>query len=97
MSYTRVNVIESSMSWSKTMKMFRKSVEPGLNEFKKQKVIPNWSLVQTGDHTGPVIIEFDTKAKMNQWHKGMLAVRKGIQADTGMQSWIYHGPVKASG
>jgi hypothetical protein len=44
-----------------------------------------------------IVVEFDTKAKMNQWHKGMLAVRQGIQADTGMQSWIYHGPVKASG
>jgi len=44
-----------------------------------------------------IIAEFDTKAKMNQWHKGMLAVRQGIQADTGMQAWIYHGPFKASG
>ena len=97
MSYTRVNVIESSMSWSETMKMFRKSVEPGLNEFKKQKVIANWSLVQTGDHTGLVIIEFDTKAKMNQYLKKFNAIRQDIQADTGMQVWVYHGPVKASG
>jgi len=97
MSYTRVNVIESSMSWSETMKMFRKSVEPGLNEFKKQKVIANWSLVQTGDHTGLVIIEFDTKAKMNQYLKKFNAIREGIKSNTGMQVWAYHGQVKASG
>ena len=97
MSYMRVLVTESSMSWSKTMKIFRKSIEPGLNGFKKQKVIANWSFVQTGDHTGMVIVEFDTKAKMNQYLKTMAAIREDIQADTGMQAWIFHGPVKASG
>ena len=97
MSYTRVNVIEFPMSWSENMKLFRKSVEPGLKGLKKQKVIANWSLVQTGDHTGLVIIEFDTKAKMNQYLKKFNAIREGIKSDTGMQAWIYHGPVKASG
>ena len=97
MSYMRVMVNEFSMSWSETMKIFRKSVEPGLNEFKKQKVVANWSVVQTGDHTSIVIVEFDTKAKMNQYHKKMAAVRQGLQAETGMQIWVYHGPVKASG
>ena len=97
MSYTRVNVIESSMSWSETMKMFRKTVEPGLNEFKKQKVVSSWSLVQTGGHSGMVIVEFDTKAKMNKYLKTMVAIREDIKAETGMQIWIYHGPVKASG
>ena len=97
MSYTRVNVIEFPMSWSENMKLFRKSVEPGLKGLKKQKVIANWSLVQTGDHTGLVIIEFDTKAKMSQYLKKFNAIRQDIQADTGMQVWVYHGPVKASG
>ena len=97
MSYTRVNVIEFPMSWSENMKLFRKSVEPGLKGLKKQKVIANWSLVQTGDHTGLVIIEFDTKAKMNQYLKKFNAIREGIKSDTGMQVWVYHGPVKASG
>ena len=97
MSYMRVMVSEFPMSWSETMKIFRESVEPGFNEFKKQKVIANWSLVQTGDHTSIVIVEFDTKAKMNQYLKKMASVRQDLQADTGMQIWIYHGPVKASG
>ena len=41
MSYMRVimNEVPSSMTWSETMKLFRKSVEPGLNGLKKQKII----------------------------------------------------------
>jgi len=97
MSYTRVNVIESPLTWSETMKAFRKSVEPHQNAFKKQKVVSRWSLVQTGDRTGLLITEFDTKAKMNQYLKTMTAVRQAVTADTGQQVWIYHGPVKASG
>ena len=97
MSYTRVNVIESPLTWSETMKVFRKSVEPHQNAFKKQKVVSRWSFVQTGDHSGLLITEFDTKAKMNQYLKTMAAVRQNVTADTGQQVWIYHGPVKASG
>ena len=97
MSYTRVMYFENPVSWAEGMKVFRKSAEPALKEFQKAKVLKNYSVVQTGDHSGMIIAEFDTKAKMNQWHKGMLAVRQGIQADTGMQSWILSGPVKASG
>ena len=97
MSYMRVLVIETPLTWSETMKVFRKSVEPHQNAFKKQKVVSRWSFVQTGDHSGLLITEFDTKAKMNQYLKIMAAVREDIKADTGMQNWIYHGPVKASG
>ena len=97
MSYMRVLVIESPLTWSETMKIFRKSVEPNQNVFKKQKVVSSWSLVQTGDHTGLLITEFDTKAKMNQYLKTMAAVRKNVTADTSQQVWIHHGPVKASG
>ena len=97
MSYTRVQVFEMSQSWSETMKMFRKTAEPALNALKKQKVVSSWSLVQTGGHSGMVIVEFDTKAKMNKYLKTMAAIREDIKADTGMQIWIYHGPVKASG
>ena len=35
MSYKRVQVAESSLSWSETMKVYRKSVEPALKAFKK--------------------------------------------------------------
>ena len=97
MSYTRVQVFEMPQSWSETMKMFRKTAEPALNALKKQKVVSSWSSVQTGDHSGIVIVNFDTKAKMNKYLKTMAAIRDGIAADTGMQFWIYHGPVKASG
>ena len=97
MSYTRVQVFEMSQSWSETMKMFRKTAEPELNALKKQKVVSSWSSVQTGDHSGIVIVNFDTKAKMNKYLKTMVAIREDIKADTGMQIWIYHGPVKASG
>ena len=97
MSYTRVQVFEMSQSWSETMKMFRKTAEPALNALKKQKVLLSWSFVQTGDHTGLLITEFDNKAKMNKFLKTIAAIRQEVIADTGMQTWIYHGPVKASG
>ena len=97
MSYMRVQVIEIPLSWSETMKMFRKRVEPALNALKKQKIVSSWSLVQTGGQSSVVIVEFDTKAKMNQYLKTMSGLREDIRADTGMQNWIYHGPVKASG
>ena len=97
MSYMRVLVIETPLTWSETMKAFRKSVEPHQNAFKKQKVVSRWSFVQTGDHSALLITEFDTKAKMNKYLKTMAAIREDIKADTGMQNWIYHGPIKASG
>ena len=97
MSYRRVQVAESQLSWSETMKVFRKSVEPALNALKKQKVLLSWTMVQTGDHTGLLITEFDNKAKMNKFLKTIAAIRQEVIADTGMQTWIYHGPVKASG
>ena len=97
MSYKRVQVHETPLSWSEMMKLFRKTVEPALNALKKQKVLLSWSFVQTGEHTGLLISEFETKAKMNKYLKTMLAIRDDIVADTGMQAWIYHGPVKASG
>ncbi len=97
MSYKRVQVHETPLSWSESMKMFRKIVKPALNALKKQKVLLSWSFVQTGDHTGLLITEFDNKAKMNKFLKTIAAIRQEVIADTGMQSWIYSGPVKASG
>jgi len=97
MSYTRVLVIENPLEWAEGIKIFRKSAQPALNAFKKQNVLANWSLVQAGDHTGVLICEFDTKAKMNKYLKVMNDVRKDAAAESGSQNWIYHGPVKASG
>jgi len=97
MSYTRVQVFEMPQSWSETMKMFQKTVKPELNALKKQKVVSRWSSVQTGDHSGMVIVEFPNKAAMNKYLKTAMAVRQGVVEETGMQAWVYHGPVKASG
>jgi hypothetical protein len=44
-----------------------------------------------------LIAEFDTKAKMNKYAKALAAVRRDVEAETGQQSWIFHGPVKTSG
>ena len=97
MGYTRVLVSESDLPWSQFMKVFRKSVEPGMNAFKKQKIVSSWSLVQTGDSTGLLIASFPNKAAMNKYLKTAMAVRQGVVEETGMQAWVYHGPVKASG
>ena len=97
MSYTRVLVSESDLPWSQFIKIFRKNVEPGMNTFKKQKIVSSWSLVQTGDSAGLLITNFTNKAAMNKYLRIMAAVRRGMEEDTGMQAWAYHGPVKASG
>jgi len=77
--------------------IFRKPVEPGRNAYKKQKILANWTLVQTGDGAGLLIVNFPNKAAMNKYLRTMAAVRRGIEEDTGMQAWVYHGPVKANG
>ena len=97
MSYTRVFVSESDLPWSQFMKIFRKSVEPAINAFKKQKIVSSWSLVQTGDSAGILIVNFPNKAAMNKYLRTAMAVRQGVVEETGMQAWVYHGPVKASG
>ena len=39
---------------------FRAGTEAEFKAYKKQKVIANRSLTQIGDHTGMVVVEFDT-------------------------------------
>ena len=97
MSYTRVFVSESDLPWSQFIKIFRKSVEPAINAFKKQKIVSSWSLVQTGDSNGLLIANFPKKAAMKKYLKTIAVVRRDIEEDTGMQAWVYHGPVKANG
>ena len=98
MSYTRVLVSESGLPWSQFMKIFRKTVEPGMDAFKKQKIVSSWSLVQTGDSAGLLIANCPNKAAMNKYLKTVSAVRRSLEADnTGIQNWVHHGPVKASG
>ena len=45
-----------------------------------------------------VVFNFSNKAAMNKFIKTMAAVRRGLEEDNkGMQTWTYHGPVKANG
>ena len=97
MSYVRVWVVESSLSWSESMKLFRKQAEPGLKALKKAGFLNSYKVVQTGPHTGLNILEFDNKAKMNKVIKAINAARGDVVDTAGMQMWVYTGQVKASG
>jgi hypothetical protein len=79
------------------MKSFRKNVEPALKAQVKSKTLKNYSMSQTGDHTGLIIMEFANKANMNKFLKTMAAVRNEQAAAQNAQFWAYNGPVKASG
>ena len=97
MSYVRVWVVESSVTWSEGMKLFRKQMEPGLKALKKAGLLSSYKVVQTGDHTGLNILEFDNKTKMNKFAKAMAPRVAKARPETGGQAWIYSGQVKASG
>ena len=97
MSYTRVLVIENPQSWAEGLKRFRKVTQPALDAAKKAGLLNGYSLVQTGEHSGMLITQFDTKAKMNKYVKALSAIRRDTAAETGGQSWAYQGQVKASG
>ena len=97
MSYVRVWVVESSISWSEIMKLFRKQAEPGLKALKKAGLLSSYKVVQTGPHTGLNILEFDSKAKMNKVIKAMNSARGNIVAGGTSQTWVHTGKVKASG
>ena len=97
MSYVRAWVVENSVSWSAGMKVFRKSGEPGLKAARKGNILQKYTLVQAGERTGLLILEFDTKANMNKLIKAMNAARQEVAEGAGQQSWVYTGPVKASG
>ena len=97
MSYVRVLVFENPQSWAEGMKRFRKATRPALNAAKKAGLLSGYSVVQTGDHTGLNILEFDNKAKMNKVIKALNAARGDIGDAAGMQMWVYTGQVKASG
>ncbi len=97
MSYIRVMVNEGPLTSAEVMKMFRKNTKPLLDQHKKDKTLKSYSVVIVGEHKGMLIMEFDNKSKMNKFLKTMAAHRNQVAADTGMQWWIYHGPVKASG
>jgi len=97
MSYIRVMVNEGPLTSAEVMKMFRKNTKPLLDQHKKDKTLKSYSVVIVGEHKGLLIMEFDNKSKMDKFLKTMAAHRNQVAADTGMQWWIYHGPVEASG
>ena len=96
MSYTSVQIFETDYSYAVGMKRYRSNVAPGLNAAKKAKIIKSWTLVQTGDRSGMLILEYTNKSARNKFVKAMAQVRQG-EAEAGAQFWSYHGPVKASG
>ena len=99
MSYTRVMVMElpKSVSWADNMKTYRRDAVPGLKKLKKAKILKGWTVIQTGERSGMMVIDFANKANMNKYLKIMGPIRQQVAADSGMQTWLYHGPVKASG
>ncbi len=97
MSVMRVMVFESPLTWNEFMKVFRQTAEPVFKKFKKEKILTRWSLTQTDDRAGVMVIEFPNKTAVNKYMKISSAIRKDVTDDIGMQSWVYSGPVKASG
>ena len=79
------------------MKTYRRDAVPGLKKSKKAKILKGWTVIQTGERFGMMVIDFANKANMNKYLKIMGPIRQKIAAGSGMQTWLYHGPVKASG
>ena len=96
MSYSSVQIFETDYTYAVGMKRFRANVVPGLNAAKKAKLLNSWTLVQTGNHTGMLIIEYPNKSARAKFFKAMTAARQG-ETEAGAQMWSYHGPVIASG
>ena len=97
MSVMRVMVFENPLSWTEFMKVFRGSAEPVFKKFKSERILTRWSLTQTDDRAGVMVMEFPNKTAVNKYMKISSAIRKDVTDDIGMQSWVYSGPVKASG
>ena len=97
MSYTRVMVLETTVPFSKVMRAIKKDAEPVLNGQVKAGNLNRWQIVQTGETSGFIINEFDNKAQMNRYNKGVSGARQDIGDAAGAQMWAYHGTVNASG
>ena len=97
MSYTRVQVVKSSVPWSKAMRAIKKDGVPALNAQVKAGNLKRWQIIQTGENSGLLINEFENKSQMNKYNKGVSTARQDVDDALGAQRWTYHGPVKASG
>ena len=94
MSCTRVFVIETPLSRAATMKKFR-AAEVIFKKAKKEKILNCYKMIEAGDRW-LLIVEFDSKAKLNKHVKATASGRQNIDKSGG-QSWFYQGQVKASG
>ena len=95
MSYTRVFVIQSPLSRAANMKNVR-ATEATFKKHIKDKILSSYKLIEAGDRW-VLIMEFDTKAKMNKYVKAMASTRRDHIDEPGGHSWACQGQVKASG
>ena len=94
MSYTRVLVIETPLSRAAFMKTVR-ATEKIFKKLRKEKILNSYKMIEAGDRW-LLIVEFDSKAKLNKHVKATASGRQNIDKSGG-QSWFYQGQVKASG
>ena len=95
MSVTRVNNIENDLTSAAFLKRLNQMAVPELKKAKRDG-LNNWSIVQTDDKT-ILITNWVSKSKANKFAKAMAPRVAEARAETGSQSWIYMGQVKASG
>ena len=94
MSYTRVLVIETPEPRAKLMKHWRDG-EAFYKKAKRDKILKSYKLVETNERW-LAITEFETKAKMNKFIRGIADQRKTVVSDSGGQGWNYIGTVRGS-
>ena len=94
MSVMRVFVFETPEPRAIMMKHWRDG-EAFYKKAKRDGVLKSYKLIET-DNKWLAITEFDTKAKLNKFVKGIAEQRKTVLADTGGQGWSYIGTVRGS-
>ena len=96
MSVMRVFVFETPEPRAKMMKHWRgRDGEAFYKKAMRDKILKSYRLVES-DNRWLAITEFDTKAKLNKFVKGIADQRKTVLADTGGQGWSYIGTVRGS-
>jgi len=95
MSVTRVNIIENDLTSAAFLKRLNQIAVPELKKAKKDG-LKNWSIIQTDSKT-ILITNWVNKTKANKFARAMAPRVAEARAETGSQSWIYMGQVKASG
>ena len=94
MSYTRVLVIETPLSRAAFMKTVR-ATEKIFKKLHKENILNSYKMIEAGVRW-LLIVEFDSKAKLNKHVKATASGPQNID-ESGGQSWFYQGQVKASG